>query len=157
MAEPPESVGMNDSASPLSLTDRIACLHAMSCVAWADGRLHADELTAARAAATILKLDGPESPGPGLLTRRPALRRVPIHALSHQGRRAVYASATWMALADGVLDRRERELLRALQRRLQIDDDARIELEDAVYERGVRLGLEWPDRYAEILDGVLAA
>ncbi|MCA9603944.1 MAG: hypothetical protein KC417_18055, partial [Myxococcales bacterium] len=92
--------------TPLSLTDRIACLHAMSCIAWADGRLHADELSAARAAAAILGLDGPHSEGPGLLNRRPALRRVPIHALSDEGRRAVYASAAWMALADGILDRR---------------------------------------------------
>ena len=146
---------MHDDATPLSLTDRIACLHAMSCIAWADGRLHADELAAARAAASILKLDGPESPGMGLLARRPALRRVPIHALSHEGKRAVYASATWMALADGVFDRRERDLLRALQRRLELDEDTRVLLEDVVYERGARLGPAWPERYLEILAEIL--
>lgn len=140
----------------LSLTDRIACLHAMTCIAWADGRLHADELSAARAAAGILGLDGPQTPGPGILNRRPALRRVPIHALSDDGRRAVYASAAWMALSDGVLDRRERDLLKALQRRLSLDDDTRVAIEDLVYERGARLGPGWPERYFEILSGVSA-
>ena len=139
----------------LSLTDRIACLHAMSCVAWADGRLHADELTAARSAARILGLEN-TGPGPGLINRRPALRRVPVYALSHEGRRLVYASATWMALADGVFDRRERNLLRALQRRLGLDEGVREHLEDMVYERAVRLHLAWPERYAEILCDVLA-
>lgn len=139
----------------LSLTDRIACLHAMSCIAWADGRLHADELTAARSAARILGLEN-EGLGPGLITRRPAMRRVPIHALTDEGRRLVYASATWMALADGVFDRRERDLLRVLQRRLELDEGVRAHLEDVVYDRAVRLHLAWPERYAEILSEVLA-
>ena len=153
MTRGPDTSAMTEQ---LSLTDRIACLHAMSCLAWADGRLHADELTAARAAARILGLEE-EQPGPGLINRRPAMRRVPIHALSPEGRRAVYASAAWMALADGVLDWRERELLRTLQRRLELDDADRARLEDVVYERGTRLNVSWPERYAEILCEVVDA
>lgn len=138
----------------LSLTDRAACLHAMSCVAWADGTLHVDEVTVARTAAQVLGVaDALRSER---LLRRQRLRRLPAHAISPEGRVAVYASAVWMALADGVLDRRERDLLRALQRILELGEEERVRVEDNVYALGVRFVGGWRERYAGILVHLVA-
>lgn len=138
----------------LSLTDRVACLHAMSCVAWADGRLHADEVTVARTAAEVLGFD--DATRATRLFRRQRLRRLPVHALSYEGRLAVYASAVWMALADGVLDRRERELLHVLHRMLGLAEEDGVRVEDNVYALGVRLCGWWPERYAQIIEHIVA-
>jgi len=89
----------------LSLFDLV--VHAV----WADGRLGADELSVARAAARLLHPEG-EDGARGKLALGPEVP-LPDVARALTGRESAigFAVALWVVLADGVERPREREML----------------------------------------------
>lgn len=117
-------------------------------MAWVDRRLVADEVSAARSVAAVL---GVEAAGSGLLSRGP-LPPVSFEsaALEAQASEVVYATALWIALADGVLDPIEKQALASLARCLRIEPEQRERIESLVWPWGGNAG-EWERRYAGIL------
>lgn len=105
--------------SQLTLQDRWAIYETSVVLAWADGRLSAEEIQAARVVAEELSLSGPFSlAGAKLRITQTAIPDVPEEIAD-----LAYATAVWMAHADG-LHRRESILLGRLQRRLGIENEA---------------------------------
>jgi tellurite resistance protein len=117
-------------------------------MAWVDRRLVADEVSAARSVAAVL---GVETAGAGLLARGP-LPTVAFESstLEAGAKEVVYATALWIALADGVLDPIEREALAGLARCLRLDPERREHIESLVWPWGGNAG-EWERRYAGVL------
>ncbi|MFT5355801.1 MAG: putative tellurite resistance protein B-like protein [Polyangiales bacterium] len=107
-------------AHQLTLQDRWAIYETTVVLAWADGRLSADEIQAARVVAEELSLSGPFS----LAGVKLRLAQTPIPEVSADIALLAYACAVWMAHADGQLHRRESILLGRLQRRLGIENEA---------------------------------
>lgn len=103
----------------LTLQDRWAIYETSVVLAWADGRLGAEEVQAARVVAEELSLHGPFS----LAGTKLRLAQADIPDVSESIADLVFASAVWMAHANGRLHRRESILLARLQRRLGIEDD----------------------------------
>jgi len=117
-------------------------------MAWVDRRLVADEVSATRGVAAVL---GVEQAGAGLLSRGP-LEQVAFEssALEAGSKDLVYATAVWVALADGVLDPVERRALATLAHCLQIDFAQRERIESLVWPWAGNSG-EWARRYAGVL------
>jgi hypothetical protein len=129
----------------------LTVLEAVAYVAWADGRLAADEVSAARGVATVLGLAGPGTKGPGLLARGPIEpSELELEDLEQRHRELVYATAAWIAMADGVLDRAERRALAVLRERLGLTAERCMELEDLVFPYCG--DAEWDRRYAGIVN-----
>lgn len=125
-------------------------LRAAAFMAWADGRLAANELSAARGVATVLGLSGPGTEGPGLLARGPLMpSALAFDGLGRRQRELVYATAAWIAMADGILDVAERRALRILQRRLRLEPEVCDRVEELVYAYAG--DDDWPRRYAGVL------
>jgi hypothetical protein len=120
-------------------------------MAWVDRRLAADEVSAAQGVAAVL---GVEEAGAGLLSGGP-LPAVAFEssALEAHAREVVYATALWIALADGVLAPTEREALASLARCLRLRPDERERIESLVWPWGGNAG-GWERRYAEILEAL---
>lgn len=106
-------------SSALTLQDRWAVFETTVALAWADGYLSASEVQAARIVADELALSGPFSLA-GLLLRAG-------QASLPDGRPGIgsllFASALWMAHADGQLHRREAILIARLRKRFGVSDD----------------------------------
>ncbi len=102
--------------SPDARTRVIDALHG---VAWADGRLSPEEVSAAHGAALVLGAD----PLPIYAWRYGPPPLLAFDGLSPRERRFVFASGAWVALVDGHRARQEVELLRGLGRRAGLDDD----------------------------------
>ncbi|MFK8001337.1 MAG: hypothetical protein AB8H86_17210 [Polyangiales bacterium] len=100
----------------LTLQDRWAIYETSVVLAWADGRLSAEEVQAARVVAEELSLNGPFSLAGATLRLMPT----DIPDVPEEIADLAYATAVWMAYADG-LHRRESIFLARLQRRLGID------------------------------------
>jgi len=117
-------------------------------MAWVDRRLVADEVSAARSVATVL---GVEQASQGLLSRGP-IPSVALEssALEAGAREVVYATAVWVALADGVLHPTERDALTDLARCLRLDDEERAHIESVVWPWAGNVG-EWERRYVGVL------
>ncbi len=134
----------------------LTVLEAAAYMAWADGRLAADELSATRGVATVLGLTGPGSRGPGLLARGPVdVRALQLDDLDDRHRELVYATAAWIAMADGVFVVSERRALRVLQERLGLSRERCSELEDLVFAYCGES--DWDRRYASIMHELGAA
>lgn len=133
--------------STLPNTDAsMAVLHTAFHVAWADARLAPNEVSAARSVATVL---GVLEQGRGLLRTPPSVRpelRGHVDAV----RELAYATAVWMALADGLLDQDECRLLNRLREELNLTPTRSAEIEDVVFA-GRRSELGWEDQYARIV------
>lgn len=108
-----------ESTNKLTLRGRWAIYETAVVLAWADGRLSAEEVQAARVMAEELSLNGPLS----LAGARLRLMSTAIPDVPEEIADLVYATAVWMAYADG-LHRRESILLARLKRRLGIHDEA---------------------------------
>jgi len=117
-------------------------------MAWVDRRLVADEVSATRGVAAVL---GVEQAGAGLLSRGP-LEPVAFEssALEAGSRELVYATAVWVALADGVLDPVERRALATLAHCLGLDAEQCERIETLVWPWAGSSG-EWERRYAGVL------
>lgn len=90
-----------------------------ACV-WADGRLSADELAAARG--TAIALDVLRSPGvPGSLARR-GDATPDLAGLSLIGRHVAFTTAAWITWIDGPPSHEESKLLARLAARLGLQD-----------------------------------
>ena len=121
----------------LTLQDRWAIYETAVALAWADGRLSAEEIQAARVVAEELSLNGPFSlAGPKLRLMQTSIPDVP-NAIAE----LAYATAVWMAYADG-LHRRESILLGRLRQRLGIEKD----VADRTMRRVRRLDARVPRR-----------
>jgi hypothetical protein len=93
-------------------------------LAWADGRLTADELAAARGAAIALDLLGPADGAVGVLARGPTpLRQIPVERLGPIARHLAFAGAAWVAWLDGSPTPAERSALGELQVRLALGEE----------------------------------
>jgi len=92
-------------------------------VAWSDDHLAATEVASARAVAEELDLAGEPGAADARLRRgRRALADLDLESRSDAARSIVYATAFWMALADGVEHPAERATLRMLRLRLGLDE-----------------------------------
>lgn len=134
---------MNSTPNPNA---SMAVLHTAFQVAWADARLAPDEVSAARSVATVL---GVIEQGRGLL-QTPSEMRPEHRAHLDPVRDLAYATAVWMALADGVLDPSECRLLNRLRAELNLTAARAADIEDFVFGRR-RSDLGWEDQYAQIL------
>ena len=116
--------------SPLSFADRWRIYETAVYVAWADGRLHSQEITAARAIAEELDLDG-DLHAAGVVLRRgpPRLVDVGLDMLERSSALLAYGTAAWMSFVDGVEHPTERAALKALARWLAIPGEAGFLLE----------------------------
>ncbi|MFO0713943.1 MAG: hypothetical protein U0353_29070 [Sandaracinus sp.] len=140
---------MSDLADVLTQPHRaLPIVRVAAHMAWVDRRLVADEVSAARSVAAVL---GVERAGAGVLSCGP-LEPVAFEsaALEAGARDVVYATALWIALADGVLDRVERAALDALARCLRLDAYQREWIESLVWPWSGSSG-EWERRYAGVL------
>lgn len=124
----------------------MAVLHTAFQVAWADARLAANEVSAARSVATVL---GIYEQGRGLL-QAPPEAQPELRAHVDPVRELAYATAVWMALADGVLDQEECRLLNRLRVELNLTVERSAEIEDVVFA-GRRSDLSWEDQYAQLV------
>lgn len=123
-----------ECTNQLTLQDRWAIYETSVVLAWADGRLSAEEVQAARVVAEELSLNGPFSlAGAKLRLAQTALPNVPKEIAD-----LAYATAVWMAHADG-LHRRESILLGRLQRRLGIESEAATQTMRRVRQLGTQL------------------
>ncbi len=86
-------------------------------MAWADGRLAPDELSALRGAISTLGL---VSAGP---LPRPSTSRAAQLPETPDGRVACFVAAAWIAGVDGSIDEPELALLRELATALELDDE----------------------------------
>ncbi|GAB4207506.1 MAG: hypothetical protein OHK0013_25210 [Sandaracinaceae bacterium] len=126
---------------------RLTVLGAAAFMAWADRRLAPDELSAARGVATVLGLG---TAGAGMLSRSVDAASLDFSALDPRGRELVYATAVWIALADGVLEPSERRALRILEGRLGLTPERCEDLEDLVHSLGGP-GEGWDRRFASVV------
>lgn len=122
-------------------------LEAASFMAWADRRLEPDELAAARGVATVLGLG---AAGAGMMSEATEAASLDFSGLDARGRELVYATAVWIALADGVLAPAERRALRILEGRLGLTPDRCEDLEDLVHGIGGP-GDGWDRRFASVV------
>lgn len=126
-------------------------LETVSFMAWADGRIAPDEVSAARGVATVLGLHRRDTGGPGLLARGPIEpEALTLVGLARPQRELIYATAAWIAMADGILDVSERRALRTLQGRLGLSAERCDDLEELVFTYAGED--DWERRYASILN-----
>lgn len=115
----PKFEGMDMIVGALSLQSRWKVYECAVRVAWADGRLSAEEVQLGRILAEELGLDGPTSLAGAVL--RAGHSDLPVD-IEPQIAGLAYAAAVWMAYADGFLHRRESIVLRNLRARLELDE-----------------------------------
>ncbi len=117
-------------------------------MAWVDRRLLAEEVSATRSVAAVL---GVEQAGAGLLCRGP-LGQLAFEssALEAGAKDLVYATAVWIALADGVLDTVEQRALATLARCLQLEPARTEAIESLVWPWAGNAG-DWERRYVGVL------
>jgi tellurite resistance protein len=139
----------DEGASVLAgeLGRRLSVLETAAYMAWADRRLAPDELSAARGVATVLGLG---VAGAGVLSRAKEPASLDFTGLDTRGRELVYATAVWIALADGVLEPSERRALRILEGRLGLTPERCEDLEDLVHGLGGP-GEGWDRRFASVV------
>jgi hypothetical protein len=132
--------------SPAARTKALDALHG---VAWADGRLSPEEVSAAHGAALVLGAD----PLPIYAWRYGPPPPLVVDSLSSRERCFVFAGGAWVALVDGRRAREEVELLRDIGRRAGLDDDTVVELFDvARWVRAVRGGSDsWANEFGWLL------
>lgn len=128
--------------------DGIRLVDVAAHIAWADRRLAADEVSAARSVAVV---HGAVSEGAGRLAAGPLdPLRFETAALEAGPRELVYATACWVALADGVLATAEREVLDHLGACLRLSKTRREEIETLVWQWSGPAE-DWDRRYAGLI------
>lgn len=99
---------------------------ALAAVVWADGRVTPEEAAALVRAARVSGLSGADLLAVEHATRTPtSLDALDVAALEPDVREYVYALATMLARADGVVVEEERAVLHALGDKLDLDAEAR--------------------------------
>ncbi len=144
---------MTTQHAPASLThsEALRLVDISAYMAWVDRRLDANEISAARGVAVV---HGVDRAGAGLLAKGPIdPLSFEIAALESGSRDIAYATAVWIALADGVLGPPERFALDRLAWCLGLERDRRETLEDLVWVWAGAVG-EWERRYAGVLQQV---
>ena len=133
---------------------RERALDALRLVAWADGVLRPEEVSAAHGAALVLGVD----PIPARAWRQgeasPGAQPWPSFAgLTPRERRIMFAGGAWLALVDGKQASQEVQLLREMARRADIDEKAVVELFDvARWVRTVHGGTgSWANEFGWLL------
>lgn len=135
----------------LTHTEALRLVDISAYMAWVDRRLDANEISAARGVAVV---HGVDRAGAGLLAKGPIdPLSFEIAALESGSRDIAYATALWIALADGVLGPPERYALDRLAWCLGLERDRRETLEDIVWAWAGAVG-EWEQRYAGVLQQV---
>ena len=125
----------------------MAVLRTAIYVAWADQRLAPSEVSAARGVATVL---GVLEQGSGLLSQPPKNpSQLGLGELAEPLRELAYATAVWVALADGILDAEECRQLNGLRDPLKLSAARCGEIEDLVFASN-RDDESWEGRYAAI-------
>ena len=128
-------------------------LEAAAYMAWADGRIAPEEVSAARGVATVLGVAELGTVGPGMLSRGPVEPAVlSLERLGRRERELVYATAAWIAMADGVVDTAEQRALRILQGRLGLGAERCADIEELVYMHSGEG--DWDRRYASVLNSL---
>jgi hypothetical protein len=108
----------------IGMEARRVLFEVMMSMAWADRELAPEECQAAQGAAISMGLVLPSDRDLTSLGKRPLrLDELDSAGLDARDREMIYLCAAWMAMADAVEDPEETELLRALRRKLGIDDE----------------------------------
>lgn len=116
----------------LSFDDRWRIYETLVYMAWGDERLAPSEVTAARVVAEELDLDADElAPGSRLQAGPPLLGDVGLDHLPPYARHVAYATAAWMAFADGYEHPAERAVLTTLRHRMGLDEETAFVLESS--------------------------
>lgn len=128
-------------------------LETVSYMAWADGRIANDELSAARGILVALGLADQSSRKGPLFGRGPTPPpTIPAEGIDSRQRERMYASALLIAMADGRIKPEERRALRVLQHALSLSTKRCDEIEDVVF---LRAGYgDWDQRFADILEAL---
>ena len=125
----------------LSFDDRRRIYDTLVYMAWGDERLDPSEITLARVVAEELDLDGHGvAAGAVLQGGPPLLGDVGLDRLASGARHVAYATAAWMAFADGYEHPAERAVLTTLRYRLGLDEETAFVLESSALLIGLQGG-----------------